>query len=368
MATTESIKKLEKQIAEGLEPFCPNCGSRLNIEKGTGDTGSKAYNYYCLRQTNRSCDLMPGTAYIPWHHVLWQAAQQRVVQIGLVAIASVTVVGTGGNILGFLNFKVNEEEAVADNPTAGGEDLQKTNLLTIDSLNEVVEELERRLKRKEPPRLSTEEQNLLWEGKLRLGIERFTSPPREFDKSKKYLLSALEEYNDEQGQGLYYLGENRRNQIMEILADLMTRTPFSREELEHFIYYAEEKGYSKDTRRGHHLGIAYYHLAEEVPEKELEFKAQSLLHYLRYVRFLIPLNERPFDQAELQAKNEVFSAMEEDFALMRRNNRLPPTWEGETLKKLDQQAIKGDRRTIQQATIELEYYIEEQGWMPASTS
>jgi hypothetical protein len=376
MATTENIRKLEKQIAEGLEPLCPACGSRMKIEKGQGDTGSKAYNYYCLRETDRTCDLMPGTAYVPWYHVLWQAAQQRIVQLGFVAIASVTLVGAGGNIFGFLDFKINDEQPGMDGSN-GSENAEAPNhdeewlqasLLTEDSLKRVIAQLQKRLAETVTPRLSAEEQNLLWEGKLRLGMERYTTAPREYDKSKKYLLAILEDYNKEDVQGLYNLGEGRRNQIMEILADLITKTPFSREELERFIYYAEAMKYSQETRRGHHLGIAYYHLAEKVPGEELKYKAQSLLHYLNYVRFLIPLEERAFNEAELNAKNEVFSAIEEDFAVMRKAGKLPPAWNRNALRTLDRNTMNRDRRAVRQAALELEGYIKEQGWASVSTS
>ena len=365
MAKSEKIKSLEKQIAEGLKPPCPECGSRLDIEELAGNTGSKGYSYSCLKKGNNpECPLPAGMAYVPPHFVIWQAMQQKFVQIALIAVASVALVGAGGNVLGVFDFKIGEEKSKPADQKTGNNDGSVEDSLAIASLEQEVSNLKKQLEEARKPTTENrpeEEQILIWESELRRGFDRYEKPPREYNKSKRYLFSALEKYN--QNEERYSLGQEQRSRIMEILADLIWKSDFSDEELEKFIYYADKQKYSPAGRRPHHLGIAYYHLSEQDQNRELELKSLSFLNYLTFLKFLIPSNTgTDYESATLNAIKEVLPAMNDSFRLMRNQDKLPPAWNRRSMVKIEKAVENRDANSIAVDLQHLEDHVVEQGW------
>ena len=97
----QDTKKVETLIADGLQPPCPICGSALEITRGEGLSGALAFQYACSKT---DCRLKPGLARISGYGVLLKAVQQRIVQLTVTALGSITVVGLLAFFTGLLSF------------------------------------------------------------------------------------------------------------------------------------------------------------------------------------------------------------------------------------------------------------------------
>lgn len=97
----QDIKEVETLIADGLQPRCPVCGSALEITRGEGLSGALAFQYACSKE---DCPLRPGLARISAYGVLLKAVQQRIVQLTVTALGSITAVALLAFFTGLLSF------------------------------------------------------------------------------------------------------------------------------------------------------------------------------------------------------------------------------------------------------------------------
>ncbi len=334
MDKSKEIKKLESQIAQGLTPRCPICGSNLKINKNEGTTGAKVYTYACLKEEDPGCTLKPGTAYVPWFNVLRHAATQRVVQLSIVVLGSLTVVGLTGKSLGFIKFDFGEEEADIETPSdKKGDTTQLAELKQIkDSLYSDNEALRKRVKELEnTPRskLSDEEKQFLLYGKYYLGINLINEKRSE---SKRYLFEVLVEYN--QNPGTYSWNDDQKTELMNKISSLISkdRDIFEVAEIEKYIE-SGESGFSLKRKRYEQLGTAYYHLADLQKEKRKEFKRKSLVNFLKHVEFL--LKSRVPEVPQYLVDN-----IKDNFDSLHFQNALPKQWDRDATMKNIRKAIK----------------------------
>ena len=107
-------KVFEKQVAEGLTPSCYECGSNITLgDKQTGETGSEGYQYQC---TDPDCEVK-GFVYIHWYFVLIKALKGKIVQLGLTAIASLTIAGGLGIYFDLIKVYGNNNKLQAEMPS-----------------------------------------------------------------------------------------------------------------------------------------------------------------------------------------------------------------------------------------------------------
>ena len=110
--------ELEAKIADGIIPPCPVCGSSLSVSsEQVGKSGANGRNYSCskdklLPEQREKCDLKPGIAYVGWKQNLRQSLRNRVVQLALVGIGSISLGGFAGVQAGWISF--DESEQLAD--------------------------------------------------------------------------------------------------------------------------------------------------------------------------------------------------------------------------------------------------------------
>lgn len=80
----------EKMIADGMTPDCPECGAEMEVgDPQKGRSGANGYKYKCK---NPDCS-KSGFAYISWYNVLFKSMQKKVLQLGLVAVGSISITG-----------------------------------------------------------------------------------------------------------------------------------------------------------------------------------------------------------------------------------------------------------------------------------
>lgn len=123
----KKIKLFEKAVSDGMQPNCPNCGNNVDYSGlQSGESGAKGYKYRC---DNIECNTH-GFAYIPWHTVLFKALQKKILQLGLVAVASVSITMGAGYGIGIIKFTPVAEGSETD--SVNSTDEEKIHVLERD--------------------------------------------------------------------------------------------------------------------------------------------------------------------------------------------------------------------------------------------
>ena len=314
MATPEQLSEMRKNIASGYEPPCAVCKSKLTITPKDGNDGSKGFRFEC---SNPKCELKSGFVKIPWYSVIFKSATKQLVVVGILAITVLS-----GGLTYFIN-KLNPENK--DNTEISARidrnDDKPNDHETDDSLKALLEEKDTKIKEledkiteiknKPASSVSESDRKLIWEAKLRIGIEKATS---DRNTSKEYLMDVLDEYDKMDGK--YALRDAQQAQIMEILADHIANEKMDAAELKKFENYVVDKKYSGKGRKFEHLGLTYYHLAGELGQNPADFyanRAKSLLNYLKFFNSL----------REAQASEGVLSSLRAAYDSVRNSDYIP---------------------------------------------
>ncbi len=258
------ISKLEKKIQDGLKPPCPLCGSDLHIgEKQKGESGAFGYSYRC---TNSACELRPEFVHVVWHQVLVKALQQKVFQMALVIISSITIVGLGGKSLGFISFSNEIEQdssALTDN---------EFNSEQIMILKQELEEKENELESiKNSANNSFSSQQMLdLATYYAQNTEGSTTQKRDWKSSRDLLFNLAEKYSKQ-------LNGTQESEIVATLLRLRTDI-HETAEFDTLIKIVDKL--SPANNRNINLFIAYWAYADADNKNYLNWKVKSFEYYL----------------------------------------------------------------------------------------
>ncbi|NIR73203.1 hypothetical protein GWO43_07900 [candidate division KSB1 bacterium] len=304
------IRDLEKKIVDGLSPYCPLCGSNLKIgERQQGKSGAYGYNYECRKDRDNDCSLKPGFAYIPWYTVLVHALQQKVFQIALIAIGSITIAGLGGIQLGFIKFgKSGESPAQNSNPTARPR-IDPTENADNDSLSRMIADIE------------------LYKEKIALGIY---FAKHNTDKCKEILYDVLENHEE-------YLNNKEKVEVIEALVSLRNNLK-DQEDFERIIDYA--KAHLSNEAKFRNLALMYWAYGDFKINDFNLFRRYRLLCLENYLSFG---TKKPFTPQMLTDSSKLIDALKNTYGL---------------LEMWDEDKIAEIKRKLAQGKLEPHYVIE----------
>lgn len=328
MSQTDKIKTLQRQIAEGLQPVCPICGSGLKIDKQEGATGAYSYNYSCTKENDPNCSLRPATVYTSWSRRIEHALKSKVVAVAVAVIGSISLTLGAGTSLGWIQFgaKTGGEGGADTEVPATDHSRGETSAALLDSLRGENRQLQASLDaaRKELDAAGRNEAQvrLLALGRLWRALRPASKEPPVPVRHLWEALAALDSLPD------LPVSAQDKNELTEQLASKIVLGELrDADDIERAIRYTQKFGLN--IRKNQNLGIAYFHLGDK-----RDFWKNRFVSMAFFLDYLQEIRNRNRDQLPAE-KNTILPSIRNIFNFARDSQKLPPGWQNLTLPELE---------------------------------